>query len=327
MVTLLKWGEMQAAGQRPLHDSVYTRTSEPHRLTLVDDGPTSFAKRLAIIDAAESTLELEFFIYELDLTSRLITQKLVEKARQGVKVRLLIDFSFTVLKLEPVYGDYLRRHGVEVRYYNTSAAYRLLASQHRSHRKLLIADDRVVMTGGRNIGDDYFHVSSRINFLESLAQKGVSVTVLTNSLASTDAFYAVSALHLSLREFAHTPLALYAYDGTPAPALIELPIETTARWGVHSKRAVIDQETVVIGTYNVDPRSAVLNSEILIVCRNNRALADEMRADITRRMDNAWPVLVNHELDRSALLRSTTLASRVKFYLALPLAAAFDFLL
>ena len=56
------------------------------------------------------------------------------------------------------------------------------------------------------------------------------------------------------------------------------------RLGVHSKRAVIDDDTVVIGTYNVDPRSANLNAELLVVCQGGTALATQMHEDLMSRM-------------------------------------------
>ena len=45
----------------------------------------------------------------------------------------------------------------------------------------------------------------------------------------------------------------------------------TPRWGLHSKRGVIDGDTTLLGTYNIDPRSANLNSELMVVCRGQRS--------------------------------------------------------
>ena len=51
---------------------------------------------------------------------------------------------------------------------------------------------------------------------------------------------------------------------------------------MHSKRAVIDDDTIMIGTYNVDPRSANLNAELLVVCQGSTALATQMHEDLMR---------------------------------------------
>ena len=60
-----------------------------------------------------------------------------------------------MFKLKPAYAQALAEAGVAVRYYNTSAIFRLVSIQHRS-QKLLIVDEKTVLTGGRNIANDYF---------------------------------------------------------------------------------------------------------------------------------------------------------------------------
>jgi putative cardiolipin synthase len=75
---------------------------------------------------------------------------------------------------------------------------------------------------------------------------------------------------------AHEGWPLSAYGGA------SLPVQSTnlrggaPRWGVHSKRGVIDGETTLLGTYNIDPRSANLNSELMLVCRGQKDLAAEV---------------------------------------------------
>jgi putative cardiolipin synthase len=148
-------------------DSIYFRSPKTHTITLIDDGLASLAERIALIDKAKKTLDLEYFIYELDLSSQLITRKLIAAAKRGVKVRLLVDFSAPVFKLKPQFARELRQHGIDIRYYNTTSLLRFISVQHRSHRKLLIMDGTSVITGGRNVGDDYFNLSPHYNFLDS----------------------------------------------------------------------------------------------------------------------------------------------------------------
>lgn len=454
LAAALKWGEIRAGKYRDLDASIYTRSQEPHQLTLIDDGPTSLAKRLQIIDEARESLELEFFIYDVDLASRILTQRLIQKAHEGVRVRLLIDFSTAPSELGPAYAAALRAEGIDVRYYNVVQPYLLLSVQHRSHRKLLLADGKVAITGGRNMGDEYFHISQSFNFIDSdvvvegpivqslrdsfemywnspfaaepkapgllagnqarardfvtrgerddriaafitehspdllsrlishpcpdvtfvtdfpgveqanrrvfqvlsqvfleakhriigespyviigpggvevldlLATRGIESTILTNSLRSTDAFYTVSALYSTLPRLARTKLTLRAYDGTAATGSLDIPLPVTHRWGLHAKRAVIDDNTVIIGTYNVDRRSANLNSEMIVICRNSPALAQQMLSSIQSRMAHSSPVLANGELHRSVLWNEATLADQMKMLLAMPLSTMFDFLL
>ena len=123
----------------------------------------------------------------MDDASRLITQALIKKAREGVQVRILVDFSAPVFKLKPAYARLLGEAGVKVRYYNTSALYRLVSIQHRSHRKLLIIDGETVLTGGRNIANDYFDLSDHYNFLDSDLE--VSGPIVKTVLESFDVYW------------------------------------------------------------------------------------------------------------------------------------------
>ena len=56
---------------------------------------------------------------------------------------------------------------MEVRYYNTASVARFFSVQHRTHRKILLADGAAAMIGGRNIANDYFDLSDHYNFLDS----------------------------------------------------------------------------------------------------------------------------------------------------------------
>jgi putative cardiolipin synthase len=164
--------------------------------------------------------------------------------------------------------------------------------------------------------------------LEDLHKRGVQVRVLTNSLASTDADYAVAALYPWLGSLAKTGLTLSAYGGKPLPAQSTDLSGGKPRWGVHSKRGVIDGDTTLLGTYNIDPRSANLNSELMFVCRGQRELAAEVLASIAAREAVSGKVIERGTIvQRSALLGDSPLSQRIRFLLEMPIANLFDFLL
>jgi putative cardiolipin synthase len=448
-LTVLEW---IVRDNPPVGESLEAHSTAPHTLTHFDQGAASFQRRLELIDGATRSIELEFFIYDVDDASRLLTQALMAKARAGVQVRILVDFSAPVFKLKPAYARVLGEAGVKVRYYNTSAVYRLVSIQHRSHRKLLIIDGQTAITGGRNVANDYFDLSDHYNFLDSdlevtgpivktildsfdvywnshlatepvpdstsspeaaafvaprerdasmlaqlraageayrlahrphecsdlrfvtdfpnhgeasrkvfnaiveelgrarreavvespyfviksggytvledLHKRGIHVRVLTNSLGSTDASYAVAALYPSLGSLADTGLTLSAYGGKALPDQSTTLGGGDPRWGVHSKRGVIDDETTILGTYNVDPRSANLNSELILVCRGQKALAAEVLASIAAREAASRRVIERGTIvDRSALLGDSPFRQRLRFLLEMPIANLFDFLL
>ena len=97
---------------------------------------------------------------------------------------------------------------------------------------------------------------------------------------------------------------------------------------MHSKRGVIDGETTLVGTYNMDPRSANLNSELMLVCRGQKALATEMLASIAAREAASGRVIERGTIvDPSALLGGSPLTQRLRFLIEMPVANLFSFLL
>ena len=196
-LTVLEWvGRENNPG---VEQSLIARSTAPHTITHIDQGAASFQRRLELIASARTSIALEFFIYDVDDASRLLTQALIRKARDGVQVRILVDFSAPVFKLKPAYARLLGEAGVKVRYYNTSAFYRLVSIQHRSHRKLLIIDEETVLTGGRNIANDYFDLSDHYNFLDSDLE--VSGPIVKTVLQSFDLYWNSRSRHRARDRF------------------------------------------------------------------------------------------------------------------------------
>ena len=441
--------ERQWLGKAPTSEAIEARSTAPHQLALLDVGFDSLAERLRLIESAQKTIELEFFIYEIDTASRLITQALARKARDGVKVRILVDFAMPVFKLAPQYVKTLADAGVEVRYYNTAGIQRFFAAQHRTHRKLLAVDRERAIIGGRNIADEYFDLSTSYNFLDSdlliegpiaaaivdsfelywssawvtrpeemaadanapmvrgllsplsaeetalatelaahnsehststcndtqfvtdypgsgverrkvflaiaklalearreitvespylvlredgarvvgmVAQKGVHVRFLTNSLHSTDAFYTVARLSDGLDALRMPHVEVWAYKGAPLAASARAP--ASGRWGVHAKRAVFDDDTVVVGTYNIDPRSANLNSELIVICRGDPALASDMKRNLGQRLAQSRPILGTADASgKAGLIEGADSGAVLKMRAVAPIANLLDFLM
>ena len=150
--------------------------------------------------------------------------------------------------------------------------------------------------------------------------------MLTNSLYATDAFYTVASLAHSLDRLNIPQLEVWAYGGAPL-AQDDRPA-ASARWGVHAKRAVFDDHTIVVGTYNLDPRSANLNSELMVVCRQNRELALSLRASLRARLAQARPVVGTPEAGGfEALVQDADSATLFKMRAVTPFANLLDFLM
>lgn len=142
--------------------------SDVHKVKLLEDGLPSLQARLDLIKKAQKTIDIEYFIYNTDQGGKLFTAALIEAAERDVKVRILVDKNITIFKLNHYIAHQLKKHGIEVRYYNDSKDAALV--QYRTHRKFIIidAEDEIngqeAITGGRNIGDEYFDMSPDFNF-------------------------------------------------------------------------------------------------------------------------------------------------------------------
>ena len=108
-------------------------------------------------------------------------------AKRGVKVRILIDKSAAVFELDKYYAKAMHEIGIELRYYNTASLLRISSLNFRNHRKLISVDDRLALTGGRNIENDYFDLSEHYNFLDrDILVKGPIAKTMRESF---DEFY------------------------------------------------------------------------------------------------------------------------------------------
>ena len=116
------------------------------------NGEQIFPAMLASIRGAQKTVCLESYIFWSGRVGREFTDALIERARAGVRVHMLLDWLGSG-GIESLYLDQLRQAGVEVEKYNPLVWYRLGRLNHRDHRKLLIVDGRVGYTGGAGIAD------------------------------------------------------------------------------------------------------------------------------------------------------------------------------
>ncbi len=451
-VAFLVLGQASAEGGlhpvRPLPTTAFAATQKDQRLTLLTSGLSSLRKRLQLIASATQSIETEFYIYQNDRVGRLYTQALVEKARQGVHVRILLDRSYGSPNLNLVDAAVLAQNGIEVRYYNP-ASWNVVKGNHRNHRKTLIVDGRSAVIGGRNMAEDFFGFHPEYNMLDtdvaiegslvgpiqesfenfwksnftaraereeppavedfglqsnsvmwSLAEdqkiakfkraqkdylaklslakqlatpsnedaqtlarvtkygdlllqnetsgicnetyyfsdlpgdskesrvvyqqvsqflatarttaivespfflktekdnmfrralsRNLHLEILTNSFFSADVSFSIAPFHSFARELAAAGAHFFVYEGD-SPRWLDFanPLAKVTRWGTHAKTMVLDEDAILIGSFNMDPRSAFHNSELAIVCRNNPQLAAGLKLDMEKRKSITIPL-------------------------------------
>ncbi|MFT3769170.1 MAG: cardiolipin synthase [Minicystis sp.] len=124
-------------------------------IDILEDGDATFAAIEEAIRAARHHVHLEYYIYEPDQIGTRLRDLLVERARAGVEVRLLVDgvggYHLTRRFLAP-----LRAAGGHVAVFGRVRAFRFRARlvNFRTHRKIVVVDGRVGFTGGINVTDD-----------------------------------------------------------------------------------------------------------------------------------------------------------------------------
>lgn len=127
-----------------------------NRVTLLHDGEVCLPAMREVIAAAEREILLEMYWFGSDATGRSFAELLSDKARQGVRVCVVYD-SAGSWGVDPAMFAAMRRAGCEVLEYNPIRFFRLRfrLGNRRNHRKQLIVDNRIGMTGGVNLGDPW----------------------------------------------------------------------------------------------------------------------------------------------------------------------------
>lgn len=124
-------------------------------VTPLRDGGEVFPAMLEAIAAAKTTVSMETYILAADRIGNRFKEALLERAQAGVVVRLIYD-AVGSFGLPASYVDELRAGGVQVVDFNPISPWRRrFQLGHRNHRKVIVVDDAVALTGGLNIADEY----------------------------------------------------------------------------------------------------------------------------------------------------------------------------
>jgi len=140
---------------------------------LLDRNADALRWRLVLIDSTVSSLDLMYYLWYGDDSGRLLLKRVIRAADRGVRVRLLIDDMLLIGNDKALVA--LDRHpNIELRLFNPKRQrkagmvldflMRFEEMNSRLHNKLIVADNRAAILGGRNIGDYYFGLSRRYNF-------------------------------------------------------------------------------------------------------------------------------------------------------------------
>ena len=148
--------------------------AESSGFRLLDHSYDGLLARLALIDSAVSSLDIQTYLWYPDHSGRLILERAIHAANRGVHVRMIVDDLLTIGQDQLIY-ELNQKPNIEVRLFNPwkdrstlSRGGEMIAEMERlntrMHDKLLIADGQAAVVGGRNLGDHYFGLSHDYNF-------------------------------------------------------------------------------------------------------------------------------------------------------------------
>ncbi len=185
----------------PVADSMMAKTG----VYVLEDGSNAMIARAWLCENAEKTIDIQYFIFSTDNVGLIACDYLVRAADRGVKVRILIDD----MLVDATPHDILTldsHENIEIKIYNPGVnlgkslpgklakmATDFASANQRMHNKTFNVDDRVVITGGRNIADEYFDYDHEYNFRDR------DVLLLGKTAAT---------VHTSFEQFWNNPLSV-----------------------------------------------------------------------------------------------------------------------
>jgi len=178
---------------------------------LLSRGKDSLQWRLAAIEAAQRSLDIQYYMIENDNTGKLLLEAMLRAADRGVRVRILMD-DLNLRGADPTWPLLNAHSHIEIRIFNPFATRDepvftrvsnvftgLGQFSKRMHNKILVADNTLAIAGGRNLGDEYFDASGDFNFRDvDMLAVGPIVASMSRSFDSYwngDEAFPLAALH------------------------------------------------------------------------------------------------------------------------------------
>jgi putative cardiolipin synthase len=147
-------------------------------MKLLVEAKESLDWRLALIDSAQSSIDIQLYLWHRGASSTLLLDRVFDAADRGVRVRILVDDFLFNSNEKLVSAICLYHPNIDIRIFNPtlwrgnplgSAAEFILNFQHlnrRMHNKTWTVDRTFTIVGGRNVGDHYYGLDEKYNFID-----------------------------------------------------------------------------------------------------------------------------------------------------------------
>ena len=154
----------------------------------LNNGYDAFLSRIAIIEMAERTIDVQYYLFENDLIGQVMLDRLLAAADRGVRIRLLVD-DLSISKDDRFIALANNHENMEIRLFNPVVSrgplrfMQLIGDfsriNRRMHNKALIVDNKIAVTGGRNIGETYYKASATEFIDLDIMQIGKSIPAIS----------------------------------------------------------------------------------------------------------------------------------------------------
>lgn len=275
--------EQTALGQWLQQRQAADQARHPSAFVLLSGAAAAYGSRLALVESAEKTLDLQYYAIHADASTGRLLRGLVAAAQRGVRVRILLDDFHSVgsdaqvLRLAFV-------PNIEMRLFNPLAGPRNSAlfrtfnaltdfhrAQQRMHNKLFLADNVVGIAGGRNLGDAYFDQHPSSNFIDlDVMAAGPIVRDLSRSFDSywnNERAYPVSSLvsraeleRMETAEQATARAASRAHNTPLAPIWDQTPMDLQRAPWVWAAASVLADKPAKIALEGEGPTTAAVSA-------------------------------------------------------------------
>jgi len=143
------------------------------------------------------------------------------------------------------------------------------------------------------------------DLFKAAVDRGVKVRILTNSLASTDNLEAFSGYQKDRKKLLETGVRIFEFRPDAAEQMeimtgaLQETLEERPIFGLHAKSMVVDGNIAVIGTFNLDPRSANLNTECIAIIRSEKVAQQVLsQMEIDYKPENSWETTLDFNPDK-----------------------------
>ena len=170
------------------HWPVFTHT----KVTFIPSGEVKLIRLLETLERAQSFIFIEYFIINLGQVWDQVFEILQRKVKDGVKVIVMYDDFGSSPNLPNHFDKDLRKAGIEVVQFNPMKPRINLSMNYRDHRKMVIVDGKIGITGGMNLADEYMNLIKRFGHWQdaSIMLEGRAVYALTQTFLQTYRYYA-----------------------------------------------------------------------------------------------------------------------------------------